>query len=232
VEIHHQLHSDYWDSLLATLRGRRLKPVKAIHRRSAERFQRSRRFDLSGLPVLTLGHQDQLQHLCQHMLSHVNVWDYCRLIWVADLVSYAEQFAAEIDWTTLNHRAPYINRTLSLLHLGTPLSHELRELAGIRVGRMTQNLGGDFQGWPRVRPARASRSGLWRLLRDTLAPSEWWLRLRYNLGSTRPLLLARWVQHPLHIAGQLLRAGLEALGWPSASELAGQASITKNRKST
>ena len=57
------------------------------------------------------------------------------------------------------------------------------------------------------------------MLRDTLFPSEWWLRLRYKLSSTHSLFWYRWVRHPLYILGQTARAILERLGWPTHSEL-------------
>jgi hypothetical protein len=60
------------------------------------------------------------------------------------------------------------------------------------------------------------------VVRDTLFPSEWWLRLRYGLGSVRPLLWHRWVLHPLYILGHVGRVLLERMGWPTPLELAGQ----------
>jgi hypothetical protein len=51
-------------------------------------------------------------------------------------------------------------------------------------------------------------------------PSEWWLRLRYKLGGDRSLFWYRWLRHPLHILGQVVRASLERLGWPTPGQLA------------
>jgi len=62
--------------------------------------------------------------------------------------------------------------------------------------------------------------GYRRVVRDTLLPSEWWLRLRYQVGSARPLFWYRWVRHPLHILGHVVRAMLERLGWPTPLALA------------
>jgi len=227
VEIHHKLHSDYFDSLLAYLGGRWLGRETASTDRALAAtkalFSRARPFELADLTALTLGPEDTLKHLCQHLLSHVNVWDYCRLIWVADLVSYTERFAAEIDWAHIRRHQPVIIRTLSLLHFTTPLSDPLLHQTEIKIGQTPRGLGIDFQGWPRVRPGQRPQKGFWVLLRDTILPSEWWLRFRYHLGSTRPLFMARWIRHPLHILGQMVRTMLEHLGWPRALELAGQA---------
>jgi hypothetical protein len=225
VEIHHRLLSDYFDSLLAFVRDRWSIGIRAGSRQDSAvgaLLERARPFALGEFTAYTLGHHDMLTHLCQHLRSHVNVWDYCRLIWVADVVGYAERFAAEIDWAHLGRHTPEIVRLLSLLHHATPLSEELLARAGIRAGNPPPGLGVDFQGWPRLRPGEWRPKGMRWVLRETLFPSEWWLRLRYNLGSARSVLLARWIRHPLHILAQVVRALLEHLGWPGALELAGQ----------
>jgi len=232
VEIHHRLLSDYFDNLIALVGNRWSVGVKTgdRHPSAAEALMdRAQPFALGDITAFALGHEDMLAHLCQHLRSHVNVWDFPRLIWVADVVSYAERFAAEIDWVDVGHDAPGIIRLLSLLHHITPLSEECLSRAGIEPGKVPPGLGVDFQGWPRVRRGEWRQRGVRWMLHETLFPSEWWLRLRYNLGSTRTILLARWVRHPLHILAQVVRALLEHLGWPSALELAGQRARVDSR---
>ena len=176
-------------------------------------------FSADDFTAYTLGYEAMLGHVCQHLISHVNVWDYARLIWVADLVSLAERFVSEIDWARVRRTTPAVLDTLSLLHFSTPLSDDLLSQAPIQIGRAPQGIGLDFQGWPRVRGRRRRKLGFRRLLRPTLFPSEWWLRLRYKRGSTRPLFWYRWVRHPLYILAHIVRAGLERLGWPSPLDL-------------
>jgi len=179
-------------------------------------------FALADLTAHTLGHEDMLSHLCQHLTSHVNVWDFGRLIWVADIVSLAERFVAQIDWTQIHRQRPAVLRTLSLLHFMTPLSDELLSQADVRIGHAPEGIGVEYQGWPRPQGADWRERGYRRVLRDTLFPSEWWLRLRYKLGSVHPLLWHRWVRHPLYILGHVGRVLLERMGWPTPLELAGQ----------
>ena len=162
-----------------------------------------------------------LCHLCQHLTSHVNVWDFARLIWVADLVSWAERFALQIDWERIRRQQRDIINTLSLLHIMTPLSEELLDRAGIETGRAPLQIGDEYQGWPRADRADWRAKGSWRILHDTLCPSEWWLRLRYKLGSFRPLFWYRWIRHPLYILGHVVRAAAEWMGWPTPLALAG-----------
>jgi hypothetical protein len=219
IEIHHQLLSDYFDNARWYVRSR----LGASSSSSATQIRGltvpPRAFALAGLTAHTLGHADMLRHLCDHLASHVNVWDYARLIWAADIASLAERFAHEIDWDIVRRQSPGVLNTLSLLHWMTPQSDELVQVAGIRPGRAPDGIGAEFEGWPRLAPAERPARGFRRVLRDTLLPSEWWLRLRYQLGSARPLAWHRWVRHPLYIAGHLLRAVLEALGWPRFGEL-------------
>jgi len=222
VEIHHRLFSDYFDNARAYLASRMLPVARPgtqvkIAETLADLTVPPRSFALGDLTAYTLGYEDMLGHLCRHLTSHVNVWDFGRLIWVADIVSFSERFVMEIDWERMRRRHPDVLDTLSLLHFMTPLSDTLLSQAGIQIGRAPQGVGMEYQGWPRIRSERGCRQAL----RDTLFPSEWWLRLRYQLGSRRPLFWYRWVRHPLHILGHVVRVWLERLGWPKFPELGG-----------
>lgn len=226
VEIHHKLLSGYLDSV-ATYITDRLPRIMSIRNARASTELNGltappRPFALADLTAYTLGHEDMLRHLYQHLTSHVNVWDFGRLIWTADIVSYAEHFASEIDWEQVRRRCPAAINTLSLLHFMTPLSDELLDIARIKIGRAPKRIGTEFQGWPRTKKRQWQEKGYRRIVHDTLFPSEWWLRLRYGVGSVRPLFWYRWVRHPLHILGHIARTFLERLGWPTAIELAGQ----------
>jgi hypothetical protein len=237
VEIHHQLLSDYFDSAFSYLRSM-IRPTfeSALARplsengriRSAPASTRLNGptltplpFTLGDLTAYTLGPDDMLRHLCRHLTSHVNVWDYGRLIWVADIVSWAERFVSQIDWQHIRSRQRDIIDTLSLLHFMTPLSEELLDRAGIEIGQAPEQIGEEYQGWPRVDRSIWRAKGSWRVLHDTLLPSEWWLRLRYRLGSSRPLFWYRWIRHPLYILGHVVRVAAEWIGWPTPLTLAG-----------
>jgi hypothetical protein len=213
IEIHHRLLSDYRDHAMAYVRSF-LPGAKACARSRPAQIDGltlpPRPFALGDLTAYTLSHEDMLAHLCRHLVSHVNVWDYARLIWVADIVSLSERFVREIDWERVRRQSPLVLDTLSLLHWMTPLPDELIAAAGVRIGCAPRGIGVEYAGWPRVRGAK---------VRDTLFPAEWWLRLRYRLGSVRPLSWCRWVRHPLYILGHVARVLLERLGWPTPDEL-------------
>jgi hypothetical protein len=160
-------------------------------------------FNIDNTSTYTLGYEDMLWHLCQHVAYHANVWEPIRLVWVADIVGFAERFALQIDWARVARQYPLVLNTLSLFHFITPLSPQLLRLAPIKMGRLPQGLGEEFMGWPRTSLANQRGKGYRRILADTFFPSEWWLRLHYGLNSAQPLFWYRWGRHPLHILGRL-----------------------------
>jgi hypothetical protein len=247
VEIHHQLLSDYFDNAISYVVSMLPPIVRPIA--GGKKYDRQQapsdtapearngwadpgqaeldgltgpplRFAVMDLTAFTFGYEDMLGYLCQHLVSHVNVWDYGRLIWVADIVSFAERFAPEIDWEWIQVHNLSVLNTLSLLHTMTPLSDELLSVAPVKIGHAPQGVGVEYQGWPRARLAHWPEMGYRRALCHTLLPSEWWLRLRYKLGGDNPLFWYRWLRHPLHILGHVVRVSLERLGWPTPGELA------------
>lgn len=221
VELHHQLASDYFSSAWLYVRSALFKAGGTGRAPGLQGLAGPPcTFSVQGETAYTLGYEDMLCHLSQHLVSHVNAWDFGRLIWVADIVSWAERFVAEIDWEQLRRRCPAVLGTLSLLHWMTPLSQAVLGAAGVQLGRAPDGIGLEFQGWPRLPRAGWPARGYGRVWRDTFFPSEWWLRLRYAAGSARSLFWYRWVRHPLYILGHVVRAGLERLGWPTAAQLA------------
>lgn len=194
VEVHHNLfHDDYPVSMsLADLTTPPL-PISLPQSLSAQ----------------TLGYEDMLWHLCHHI---VNIAHPFRLIWLADIVGLAERFAAEIDWQRIERDYPRILATLSLFHAMTPLSESLLQQARVKIGRMPQGIGLEFQGWPRFSLAQQHAKGYARILYDTFFPSEWWLRLYYGVGTTRPIFWQRWLRHPHHILGFVARYLLSKVG--------------------
>lgn len=154
-----------------------------------------------GVIGYTLGYEELLWHLCQHLRFHTTVFLPWRLIWVADIVGLVERFSAQLDWERLARQYPEALDTLSLLHWLTPLPQEALAQARLPLGTRPSGVGEDFDGWPRHALA-AQRSKGWReVLRDTFWPSAWWLRLHSGLSAAAPLWRRRWLLHPLEIAG-------------------------------
>lgn len=155
----------------------------------------------NGCTAYTLGYEEMLWHLCLHLRGHTDVFRSHRLIWMADILSLAERFVAEIDWERVARHYPLVLNTLSLLHTMMPLSQAVLRRAPLRIGPTPGGIGQDFYGWPHASLA-AQRDKGWRgILCDTFWPSEWWLRLHHGLGSAEGLFWYRWVRHPLEIWG-------------------------------
>jgi hypothetical protein len=222
VEIHHRLRSNYFDNAFAYVRARLATSSSSPRSHLHDLTVPPCSFAVAGVAACTLGHEDMLRHLCQHLVSHVNAWDCGRLIWVADIASFVTRFAAEIDWNRVRQQYPPTLDTLALVHDMSPLPDRVLNQARLKIGRTPQGMGEAYLGWPQTRIADWRTRGYRRVLRDTLMPSEWWLRLHYNVGSARPLFWYRWVRHPIYLAGHVVRAGLERIGWPSSFDLAGQ----------
>lgn len=168
------------------------------------------------LPAQTLDCETLLWHLCQHMRLSSSVFGANRLIWMADVVNVAERFVDDVDWVWVRAQYPIVLKTLSLLHFLIPLSERLRAQAGVALGRVPAGIGEDFCGWPHASLAAQRDKGWGGILRDTLSPPEWWLRLYYALGSAGSLFWARWLRHPLHLLGWARRLFLERIGWYNA----------------
>jgi hypothetical protein len=62
-----------------------------------------------------------------------------------------------------------------------------------------KDVGLDYQGWPRKGLAGRRKDRQWAIMRDTIYPFEWWLRLFYGVGGQASWLWHRWVRHPLHV---------------------------------
>jgi hypothetical protein len=155
-------------------------------------------FSLGSTTAYTLGYEDMLWHLCHHMIIH-GIAKPMRLIWVADIVGFADRFLEQIDWEHIRHHYPMVLNTLSLLQSVMPLREALLDRASIKTGRQAQSVAADFEPRPQVLPTRWRRKGYWPVLHHTLFPSELWLRMYYVLDATRWLFWYRWVRHPLEM---------------------------------
>ena len=150
-------------------------------------------------------HEVMLLHLCWHLVNLRHDPAQVarpRLIWVTDILGYAQRFAEEIDWPGLRARRPFVWSALALLGQLTPLPESVRRhFPPPEAGRRPRGVGEGYRGWPACPLASPQRRRLDLYLRDTFWPPEWWLRLHYGLGPAGPLVPTRWLGHP----GRILR---------------------------
>ncbi|MCB0175228.1 MAG: nucleotidyltransferase family protein [Anaerolineaceae bacterium] len=198
VEIHHNLFNRGFPASLE-IETMRTEPLP---------------FEIDGFTAFTLGYEEMLWHLCCHATQPVG--QTLRLIWVVDVVGFAERFVAEINWPIIARRYPVVLSTLTQFHFLTPLSETLQRAARLEIGPPPKGIGRDFQGWPRYPLALQRHKSYRQLIADSFWPSEWWLGLYYGLRRRPARLWYRWVGHPLRMMGwigQLLleRAGLRRI---------------------
>jgi hypothetical protein len=167
-----------------------------------------------GAAAQTLRPGVMLLHLCWHLVNMRHLAAQVarpRLIWVADVVGFAECFQEELDWAEIRTRQPLVASTLALLGDLVPLPESLRRRLGPPpAGRPPRGVGQGYRGWP-ARPFGApDRGPLLSYLGDTFLPPEWWLRLHYGLGPGGRVFPTRWFRHPAAV----LRGAAHKLGRP------------------
>jgi hypothetical protein len=173
------------------------------------RYYPSRRFeDLAGTaiefqigdtPARTLGYEELLWHIYRHAVGPPLLASPLRFIQLADLVSLVEAKFEQIDWEKLNHCYPQVSQILPLLHYLTPWSQPVLETLHWDVSRSLKQVGLDYQGWPRHRLRRVGKLVDWNVIKQTIAPPEWWQRLYYAAGAQSTWLWARYIRHPIHL---------------------------------
>ena len=156
--------------------------------------------DRDGLSASTLSPDQMLRHLCHHLCEHAIF--RVRLIWMLDIVLWAERYADRIDWEGLAQRDPLTLNTLSLLHGLWPLSAKLQERLGIKESYAMHP---DLRHWPIPWRAAMGELGMGRFMAKLFFPSLWWLKLYYGLGPAGPAWLHRCLIHPWHILTEAIR---------------------------
>jgi hypothetical protein len=169
---------------------------------------------------LTLGAEDMLAHTCSHFTLSEGQVEPFRMVWLADLQAFLARFGSQLDWELLRERAAFVLNTLSYAQLLCPLPDDVMAYVPPSCGRQPSGVGDFYQGWPTLAltptapPTRSSgyRNSTASLLRQSVAPSQWWLGLCYGEGGPGwewRLYPRHWLQL-LWLAGQRLRARLRA----------------------
>jgi hypothetical protein len=163
-------------------------------------------FRVGDQPAFTLGHEEMLLHLCHHLITPGQA---IRLISVSDIVGFVTRYADDIQWERIHGRHRFVINALRLLDLLVPFSDPIREKAGFQKSRVRSDIGVDYQGWPKISFGAAGKDGCrgyQKLLSDSMAAPEWWLRLHYGYDEKYPIWFCRYVLH-------LLRLSLMGVRW-------------------
>lgn len=162
-----------------------------------------RGIESAGLRMTVLGLEHTLSHLCW---SVGEWWRPFRLLTVADIARLAILHKETIAWSRVAAEFPAVLQTLALVDRLVPLEElgdvaEFRHAAGIRPTRRLS-----FEGWPPepLRREGGRRGSVARLIRDTLFPPEWWMRLSDGVG-LRPSAPVVWVGHWSRLVSRVVR---------------------------
>jgi hypothetical protein len=154
----------------------------------------ARTIDVLGRAGAALGPTECLRHLAHHVAAHADVFTPLRLIWMCDIVGWAEMFGDKIDWMSLRRESPEVIAVLGLLDQVIPFADPVRR---IFVSGLTRSGDwDDYHGFPRAAVAGRRPKDVARVVRDTLWPNEWWLRLHRGLDRDAPILIHRMWHHP------------------------------------
>jgi len=157
-------------------------------------------FTINGMKVQTLGMEDTLLYLRNHLRRHI-----LRYIWVTDIVSWAEHYEEKIDWDRLNQEDPSLLGTLFFLQGMTPLTENLwRHSSKEHLPRST-GFEEVIQGWPQLPVQSWREQGVIRFCLITLFPSRSWLHLFFGLSEKQPLCLYRLIWYPAWVFKEFFR---------------------------
>ena len=176
-------------------------------------------FQIGDTPVRTLGYEDMLWHIYRHAIGPPLLASPLRFIHIADLISLVEAKFEQIDWDRLIQCYPQVYRILPLLHFLTPWSQPVLNLLYCDVSKSPQQIGLDYQGWPRHPLKHRGKMLDWEVIKQTIAPPEWWQRLYYAAGDQDAWLWARYIRHPIHLAewiGHFIREDVAKVVKPAA----------------
>ena len=162
-------------------------------------YKNSLTFDMQGLEVRTLAHEEMLWHLYQHGLHAPLTYEPYKLISVADIVSLVEKKNESLDWEKIQKNYPQLLKILPLLHYLTPWNESLQQKLLPETSRAVAKVGEPYKGWPRTKLARKGDKTLLLLLRSTFIPSHWWIMVYYGIDGFFSLMWCRFVRHPMHL---------------------------------
>jgi hypothetical protein len=177
LEVHHHVFHFSWRGRAANVE---------------EWMDRARPFFIEGIPAKSLAPEEMLWHAYQHMISGP-----IRLIAVADMINLTEELKDEIDWDRLEWKYPQVLNVLALFHPHSPFSGQVVEAANITRRNGNIPLGEDLQGWSHINSGMIRVIGLWKFIKLTFTPSDWWLYLYFGADQHRSIWPYRYFFYPL-----------------------------------
>ncbi len=142
-----------------------------------------------------LGWEEMLVHIYQHAFRSPLSYETYKLINAADLIGFTERYFQEINWDKVPKG---LCRALPLMHHISPWDTEKAANTFLAEKAQQKPLPPlPFRGWPQRRMKMMGRDKPLKILKESLLPPEWWLRVHYGTGYSLPRFLwARYIKHP------------------------------------
>lgn len=150
-----------------------------------------------GFTANTLGLERMLWHVYRHACGPPLLSTPLRYIHVADMVGIVDRFYDRLDWELIQRRYPQLLHIMPPIHCLTPWSQYVQDYCPSIAGTHFKRAGCDYQGWPRKR--LKSGVSLKELLKETLCPGEWWVRIFYGVHGKVSIFWYYLIRHPLHL---------------------------------
>jgi hypothetical protein len=156
-------------------------------------------FEVLGEAAQAPGDIEMLRHLCHHAFEPAETF---KLIALADIYGYCQNFHQRIPWEELGRRFPFVTNILTLLGCLAPPPEELRPWIPATGADCPEDAG---RGYPTLTTILAREGGPWSRLGELFRAPEWWMRCYYNVAPEQSLSTTRTLRHPATVTRWLLR---------------------------
>ena len=161
----------------------------------------AKEFTIEDGKALTFSNEETLHYLYQHAFHAPLTYEPYKLINVADIIGFTELNYSKLDWSRIPKDFPLLYNALPLLQHISPWNFNKvpADFVSLREQRKDRTTT-PFIGWPhrRLKEQKEGRWNRYQILRDTLFPPFWWLRIYYGVNISGLFRCLLW-QHPRHI---------------------------------
>lgn len=161
-------------------------------------FDTGKTFTIGNTEATTFSDRETLPYLYRHALHSPLTYEPFKLINIADIIGFTEAHYTTLNWRQMGADCPLLITALPLL--GHIVSWDKEKVGG---WLMPKNFyaPAPYAGWPLKRWKACKVEGItfFQILRRTLLPSRWWLKLYYGAASTAQELCCLLWKHPRHL---------------------------------
>ncbi len=159
-------------------------------------YRTAREIEIDETTVRTLSLEDTLHYVYLHGFQAPLTYEPYRLMHVADIVSLAEKYLADLNWFQIQRETPTLVNSISCFHYLTPWSEAVSIQLGYDLRKQPWGVGHPFSGWPLRKIKHEKSCNFPALFKETMIPSQWWLQVYYGYLQGLGYWKARCIDHP------------------------------------